>query len=208
MVLRPLWQPALEQTAITQRDGPQEGDEPIDEWQPEGGAIGFAPGFNTADLGELAAAGTAPSNARWVIGKWASPCCQSPQGCKSGQPSTSRRMRAEACRPAVLWAVPLPQPLALGQAVVGLLLHRGLQAGHLLQQGPRQQAAFELDRLEAEGGGGAGHGSKGGAKTGCGAWAGGWMGRPETWSGLTDWTEIRLSQEVWRHGHADPARRA
>lgn len=51
-MLRPLRQPALEQTAITQRDGPQEGDEPIDEWQPEGGAIGFAPGFNTADLGD------------------------------------------------------------------------------------------------------------------------------------------------------------
>lgn len=55
---------------------------------------------------------------------------------------------------------PLPQPLALGQVVVGLLLHLGLQAGHLLQQRARQEAALELDRLEADGGSGAGHEAK------------------------------------------------
>ena len=70
---------------------------------------------------------------------------------------------------------PLPQPFPLGQAVVGLLLHRSLQAGHLLQQGPRQEAALELDRLEAVGGGGAGHG----AETGWRACAGRWMELPE-----------------------------
>ena len=59
---------------------------------------------------------------------------------------------------------PFPQPLALGQAVVGLLLQGCVQASHLLQQRPRQQAALQLDRLEADGGGGAGHGSKGGRR--------------------------------------------
>ena len=53
-----------------------------------------------------------------------------------------------------------PQTFPLRQAVVGLLLHRGLQAGHLLQQGTGKQAALELDRLEADGGGGAGHGAE------------------------------------------------
>ena len=67
---------------------------------------------------------------------------------------------------------PFPQPFALAQAVVGLLLQGGLQAGHLLQQRGRQQAALELDRLEADGGGGAGHG----AETGWRACAGGVMG--------------------------------
>ena len=53
---------------------------------------------------------------------------------------------------------PLAQPLPLRQAVVGFFLHRRLQARHLLQQRRRQQAALELDRLNADGGGGAGHG--------------------------------------------------
>ncbi|MFN9871936.1 MAG: hypothetical protein ACK55E_10950 [Cyanobacteriota bacterium] len=61
---------------------------------------------------------------------------------------------------------PFPQPFPLGQAVVGLLLHRSLQAGHLLQQRPRQQAALELDRLKTDGGSGAGHGSKSGGLAG------------------------------------------
>ena len=97
-----------------------------------------------------------------------------------------------------------PQPFALAQAVVGLLLQGGLQAGHLLQQRPRQEAALELDRLEADGGGGAGHGSEGGRRR-SGACAGRWMGTLEIWPGLTDWPEIRLSQEDWRDGHPDPA---
>jgi hypothetical protein len=84
----------------------------------------------------------------------------------------------------LLWqeSQPLPEPkqkrryshrrralLAEYQEQIGDALRRPLQ------QGPRQEAALELDRLEAVGGGGAGHG----AETGWRACAGRWMGLPE-----------------------------
>jgi hypothetical protein len=61
---------------------------------------GLSPGAPEPLCGALQAAPaveTAPQAGVWP------PSCQPPQGCKSGKPSTSRRMRAEACRPAVLW---------------------------------------------------------------------------------------------------------
>ena len=64
-----------------------------------------------------------------------------------------------------------------------------VQFGDFFQQGGRQQSALQLKGLEADGGGGAGHGRE----------------ELETGTALSDWGEIQLSQEAWPDGHPDPA---